>query len=135
MHSLSAVGALAGADVGARFAEFILRAAFVKEGFVIHEVKQGKKVVNKAALRRITVTMRTLVDSLPELFQNISHADIQKLQDGFNAARFLRNDCIHYGFEESTPGSVEAVLRAMLFLYQRFWPEQVRNGALVFKWG
>ena len=114
--------------------EFILRASFVRAGFVIHEVKQGRRTINKAALRRMTVAMKTLIDSLQELFPNISHTDLAKLQDGLNAARFLRNDCVHYGFEESTPGSVDAVLQALLFIYKNFWPSQVRNGALVFNW-
>ncbi len=114
--------------------EFILRAAYVKEGFVIHEIKMGKKKITKSALRKMTVTMHTLIDSLQELFAEISQADLERLKDGLNAARILRNDCIHYGFEEHTPGSVEAVLHALLFLYKNLWPTQVRNGALVFKW-
>ncbi len=114
--------------------EFILRAAYVKEGFVIHEIKTGKRKITKAALRRMTVTMHTLIESLPELFTDTSSADLERLKDGLNAARILRNDCIHYGFEEHTPGSVEAVLLALLVIYKKIWSAQVRNGALIFKW-
>lgn len=114
--------------------EFILRAAYVNQGFVIHEVKMGKKKITKSALRRMTVTMHTLVESLQELFIDVSSADLERLKDGLNAARILRNDCIHYGFEEHTPGSVDAVLHALLYIYKKLWSSQVRDGALVFKW-
>ncbi|HLD04822.1 MAG TPA: hypothetical protein VJG90_03825 [Candidatus Nanoarchaeia archaeon] len=114
--------------------EFILRAAYVNQGFVIHEIKFGKKTITKSALRKMTVTMKTLIDSLEELFPESSSGELEKTKAGLNAARILRNDCIHYGFEEHTPGSVEAVLYALLAIYKKLWSSQVRDGALVFKW-